>query len=429
MDTTLPRESTEKPVSCYLFQEFISATRELMNLDPHDPGLPQKVLECATQLAKAPKGLLLLADPENGVFTVAASLGLEAHFLRDYLYEPLTGLDRVGDPLVIPRWTRHEALTRVLPPSRTLALEIGIQGGRPGLLLLQPRGARRAEAATRLAPHLALALRNAQLVRDLKERNEELGRAAEELVRTEKLALLGRMAAQVAHQIRNPLSVIAGHAQLLLDSPECPAVASDAFTRILAQVRAADQVVRGLLELATPVVLEVAPMDLRSCMEAAAARLEGRARSQGVELRLALGPGLPEVWADARRLENCLMEIGSNALDAMPEGGRLAMVALSFGTRVELRVEDSGPGLDAGMRRAAFEPFSTTKAQGRGLGLYNVKRLCDAMGVEVRLGEGEGGSLRLSFPVGREKPRPLLDGLRLGPEPGARFGQEGAGRP
>jgi signal transduction histidine kinase len=381
-------------------------------------------------MAKASRALLLLKDRGTGAHHLAAGLGLSAVEVQAYLGEPLVGAADNRGGGEDPDFRDHPQLRRVFPPATALVEHLGEPGARIGILILD-RGAApsaRLRAAALLCGHLSLVLRNAQLVRDLNERNRQLTEATDSLVQAEKLALTGKMAATVAHQMRNPLSVIGANIQLLMgrraeDDPD-----TAVMQVLLEKVRETNETVHSLLDLARPLVLEMKLMGLQESLRTVARFVGPRCEARAVELRLAVMPGLPEVWADEQHLQRCLLDLCLNSVEAMPGGGSLVLAAVAFGGRLELRVEDSGPGISEEMRRELFEPFRTDKAKGHGLGLFNVKRACDAMGVELRVGdaEGRGTSFRMSFPISRTRPRPVLESVRFeGPET-MEFGAEGA---
>jgi signal transduction histidine kinase len=299
-------------------------------------------------------------------------------------------------------------------------------GARLGLLLLDLEGKAgpRRNATELLSQQLALLLRNAQLVKTLSERNRQLASATASLLHNEKLALTGKMAAAVAHQVRNPLSVIGANVQLLMSrrNPEDPEHA--VMEVLLEKVRETNATIHQLMELARPLVMQMARGRLEENISAVMRFVQPRCDGQGVELRIMVMPGLPDVWLDAQQLQRCLMDLCLNAVQAMPGGGRLVIAVVNFGTRVELRVEDTGPGISADMRASLFEPFSTNKTKNTGLGLYNVKRVCDAMGVEIKADQAEphGASFRLSFPVLKNQPQPILESVQLGSVREASFG-------
>jgi signal transduction histidine kinase len=409
-----------------LTAEYAEASHGLSAIAPNDPGLAQKALEWITRLGGVRRAMLLLRDRESGLHRLAASVGLTSKELEDYLQEPwvedresLEDTDSKESPL-------PGLLEALFPETRLLRKDLNEQEVRLGVLLLDVEDidAPRREACGLLASQLALVLRNAQLVKELSERNRQLATATASLVQSEKLALIGKMAATVANQMRNPLSVIGANVQLLQTKRPAEDPEYSVMQVLLEKVRETNATVHSLLDLARPLALDLRRVDLEDSVRTVVRFVGHRCEAQAIEMRLAVLPGLPQVWADEQQLQRCLLDLCMNAVQAMPGGGRLVVAAAAFGPRVELRVEDNGPGISAGMLQELFEPFCTDKAKGNGLGLYNVKRVCDAMGVEVVAAnvEPHGASFRLSFPVGPTRPQPILESVPFGRPQGAEFG-------
>jgi signal transduction histidine kinase len=434
MSPSKPTAGSSKAKGNALFPEFAMASHGLHAIEPTDPGLRQKALDVVVRFSQAKRGMLLLLEEDTGVYHLGASQGLEALQVQAYLEEPLVAqaAPREWESDIGDTAASHPLLGALFPPKTAVRAHLEEAGSRLGLLLLEldPKPGPRRNASELLAQQLSLLLRNAQLVKALSERNRQLATATASLLHNEKLALTGKMASAVAHQVRNPLSVIGANVQLLMSrrNPDDPDHA--VMEVLLEKVRETNATIHQLMELARPIQMQVQRAALEDSVQAVARFVRPRCESQAVELRIAVMPGLPEVWLDPQQLQRCLLDLCLNALQAMPGGGRLAIAAVGFGTRVELRVEDTGPGISAAARAELFEPFSTTKAKNTGLGLYNVKRVCDAMGVAVSVAESEpqGASFRLSFPVLRNQPPPILESVQLVPGREASFGGAGGER-
>jgi signal transduction histidine kinase len=207
---------------------------------------------------------------------------------------------------------------------------------------------------------------------------ENLERTQAQLVQSEKLASIGEMSAAVAHGLRNPLASLRAAAQLVQRHPEAPSSAEH-LKAIVEEVDRLDRRISHLLSFSRPApfhpLQESVPRLVQGLLPAFSKLLQER----GIELQLDLSPALPDVRVDPMQLEQALVEIVSNALDAMPQGGRLRIGASLNGDgkgagEVSIEITDTGPGIPDQVLPAVCEPFFTTRQEGTGLGLAIAKR-------------------------------------------------------
>jgi signal transduction histidine kinase/CheY-like chemotaxis protein len=261
---------------------------------------------------------------------------------------------------------------------------------------------------TSIADIAALALRSARLYGEATRAHAELAAAQDQLVRTEKLRAMGQMASGMAHDFNNVMSAILGRAQLLLARVEDPALRQ----WLLVIERAATDGARTVRRLQdfTRVRRDqpAEPVDLNRVVEETleATELSWRQellrRGIAIEVETALAPSRPVVSGDSAELREALTNVILNAVDAMPEGGRLRVETRPVGGGVELSVADTGTGIAAGIRERIFDPFFTTKGpKGTGLGLsmtYGILARHDGR-ITVESEEGAGTTFRIAFPV------------------------------
>jgi C4-dicarboxylate-specific signal transduction histidine kinase len=238
--------------------------------------------------------------------------------------------------------------------------------------------------------------RLAAKVVELQRTNAELASARESLLRSEKLATVGRLAAGVAHEVGNPLGAIGGYAELgraRLAARGGDAEVADWLERIAAETRRIDRTVRELLDFARPARPNLAPLALSASVEAALRLARVQPRFRDVEVGLALPPDLPPVLADDGRLGQLLLNLLLNAGDAMGGHGQLRIAARRSGNTVELEMADGGPGIPAEDLGRIFDPFFTTKppGEGTGLGLSVCHAIVESFGGEIAAGNREGG--------------------------------------
>lgn len=243
----------------------------------------------------------------------------------------------------------------------------------------------------RIGRHLAEAEEAAHV------RNETLRRLCSE----QRLATIGQLAGEVAHELNTPLSNILGYAQSALPAAHDPAL-RESLETIEAQARRAGQIVRDMLTAARAPVPSLQNIDLDAVCSAFVRLVTPLARKQGVSITLdAAGP--VKVHADASRVEQILFNLVSNAMQA---GARDIRLGLANTNPPGVSVSDDGPGLPESVCMRLFEPFVTTKpaGQGTGLGLAISQRLAREMGAELMLEPTPRGTcFHLSFrPIAKE---------------------------
>lgn len=210
---------------------------------------------------------------------------------------------------------------------------------------------------------------------------------------SEKLALIGRMAAGLAHEVRNPLGAIRGAAQLLGDElPE----GSRRFVRIIdAETQRLDTLVRKFLAMARREPPALAPVELSGLLARIIEAHRADPASARVRVHVA-GASRPSwVLVDADGLVQIVVNLLVNARDAVEGEGEiwLCLSDAPVDGRVRLTVRDSGPGIARSIADALFEPFSTTKPSGTGLGLALSRQVARSMGADLELGPGGAGAV------------------------------------
>jgi signal transduction histidine kinase len=223
----------------------------------------------------------------------------------------------------------------------------------------------------------------------------------EELGRAQQLAAVGETTSTVAHQIGTPLNLVSGHIQVLIEEqgPDSP------VTRRLQvaeeQIRKVTAIVAGLLDRSRR-HLEQAPVDLGHLLGRLCTLVEPALESAGVCLSFETEPAVP-IDADVAQLELALLNLISNALDAMPNGGRLMIRVASHADHVSVAVTDTGVGIPAELLGQIFEPWVTTKplGEGTGLGLSIARRVVTDHGgrISVRSEQGSGSTFVVELPI------------------------------
>ncbi len=240
----------------------------------------------------------------------------------------------------------------------------------------------------------------------LRQNVAKLDRTQAQLVQSEKLASIGEMAAAVAHGLRNPLASLRAAAQLVRRHPDSPS-SREHLDAIIEEVDRLDRRISHLLSFSRPAPYHPMPERLDRLVESLLPVFAQPMRERQVELEVDLPHDLPEVRVDPMQLEQALLELVSNALDAMPAGGRLRLGALAVnggpaGSEVVIEVSDTGGGIPANVLPSVCEPFFTTRQEGTGLGLAIAKRYVEQNGgrLEIDSSSGAGTTVRVRLPAG-----------------------------
>ncbi len=387
----------------------------------------------------------------TGALTVAT---VGVILLSARLTSPLSGTIYIGlllaADVVVFLWFGHYLVQRrVLKPiERMLAGVEAIAAGDYTAHL--PRAgtadmSRLAEAVDRMAERLiAHQAALAANVRSLEETNRELTAARDAMIRAEKMASVGRLAAGIAHEVGNPLGAILGYLGLIGRGAE--GARAELVHSAENEARRIDRIVRGLLDYARVRESHPRPMDVNGVIEQAVELITTQGRFGGIDVRLELDPALPAVVGDMYQLQQVMVNLLVNASDALGEtkdasilirtGSHLHQAAPHIPARrkddppgidyshrrrlfaagklprddaftpgsrvVDVAVIDNGPGIPPELIEQIFEPFVTTKDPGRGtgLGLAVCARLMEGMGGTIRAENGSerGAAFRLALP-------------------------------
>ncbi len=306
----------------------------------------------------------------------------------------LVAASAVGISLVLFTLLASVLAFQVLEPIRRLALEAG-RGRNPG------------EPANEVA---ALSRRVKGLIEDRNLTLTELERSRERLLQSEKMALVGKLAAEVAHTIRNPLTSIKMRLFSLERSLNLSPARREDLDVISQEMRHLDNIVKNFLEFARPPKLKMQVCNVSEIVDMSVQLLEKRFEHQGIRLERRRGVWLPNVYADPDAIKEVLVNLLLNACDAMKEGGSIAIseeegTAERMGRVVLVRVSDTGPGIPMHLWEKVWEPFFSTKEDGTGLGLAIALRTVEEHGgrLELRPPEGRGATFVMTLPVHTEE--------------------------
>jgi two-component system sensor histidine kinase HydH len=238
------------------------------------------------------------------------------------------------------------------------------------------------------------------IIRDL----GEIRRLQDEIRRKEKLAAVGRLAAGVAHEIRNPLSSLKGIASYFKNRSDEDSGDKDMAGVMIVEVDRMNRVISELLDFAKPTDIQRRTTDVNTLLEHSVRLIENEASTKGVSVSLDLNKQPLTAEIDSDRLSQCLLNLYLNALQSMEKGGRLSVKDyLMNDSYIVIDISDTGPGIEAKQVGQIFDPYFTTKAKGTGLGLAIVHKIIEAHdgNITVRSIIGEGTTFTLQIPVNK----------------------------
>ncbi|MCP3140783.1 sensor histidine kinase [Pyxidicoccus xibeiensis] len=246
-----------------------------------------------------------------------------------------------------------------------------------------------------------------QMARSLQAREAQLKAQAEALMRAEQLAAVGRISAQIVHEVRNPLSSIGLNVELLQDGLERASFASEEdsgevrelLSAVTREVDRLADVTEQYLRMARPPRPDLDPCDVTAVLDGVLDFTREELERAGVEVARDFAKDTPAVLADEGQLRQVFLNLLRNSREAMPGGGRLTVATTPQDGVVEVTVKDTGQGMTEEVRRHLFEPFFTTKEGGTGLGLAVSQQILQAHGGSLSCqsipGQGTAFVLRL----------------------------------
>jgi two-component system NtrC family sensor kinase len=245
--------------------------------------------------------------------------------------------------------------------------------------------------------------REVAILIERRQAEEDRLKLQEQLRHADRLATIGELAAGVAHELNEPLNNILGFAQLAKKSPGLPGQAGQDMEKVVIASLHAREIVKKLMLFARRMPPKKTQVNLNRLVEEGLYFLESRCAKEGIELKRSLSPDLPEITADPGQMTQVLVNLVVNAIQAMPQGGRLTVQTLAGKGYVSLIVEDTGIGMSEEVMKNLFVPFFTTKEldQGTGLGLPVVHGIVTSHGGSIRVDSqpGSGSRFEVKLPL------------------------------
>lgn len=321
---------------------------------------------------------------ENKITSARETIKARAEWIKALALVALVAVVLLGSLLA------YFLITHVLEPIRQLALETAGQ----------------TRSATSVADEVeALSARFQDLIQDVDQTKTKLKWSREHLQQAEKWALVGKLAAGVAHSVRNPLTSVK---MRLFSMERTLALTSDQkedFEVISEEIRHIDTIVGNFLEFSRPPKLKMQKVSPSDSVDMAIQLLRHRLESYEVKVEVQRKTRLPEITADPDQLKEVLVNLVVNACEAMVDGGSIKIseeenVDGNLGPVVVIKVSDNGPGVPGPIQEKLFQPFFSTKEEGTGLGLSIATRIVEEHGgwLDLRSKQGEGATFIITLP-------------------------------
>ncbi len=241
----------------------------------------------------------------------------------------------------------------------------------------------------------------------LERKNLQLREAQKEIIQSEKLASIGRLAAGIAHEIGNPAGIILGYIHMLKDSDTTEKERLDYLDRMESESERLNTIIKDLLDYAQPSSREIQKINLNEIIKSTYSLISYQKEFNNIKLVFHFDNALPDLYANEKQIKQLIVNLVLNARDAMPGGGTLTFSTSTDRTEEEDKivctVTDTGEGIAPENQGKVFDPFFTTKQQGKGtgLGLSNVHRIVELAGGKISFSStrGKGTAFTIIFPV------------------------------
>jgi signal transduction histidine kinase len=242
------------------------------------------------------------------------------------------------------------------------------------------------------------------LIEQLQATNRDLEAAQQGLIRSEKLAGVGRLAAGLAHEVGNPLQIVMGYAELLKQRADSDSL-DEILPRMDQELRRIHDILQRLLEFARPIRKDIVSCDVNALLKDCVSAISVREGFQNIEFEYQLDPELEPVRTEPDKMRQILVNLIFNSADAMSDPpGKIILRTRKAEKGVEIEVEDNGAGIPEEHLEKVFDPFFTTKEPGKGtgLGLAVCLGLVESLGgsIQIRAAEGHGTVVTVRQPQG-----------------------------
>ena len=265
----------------------------------------------------------------------------------------------------------------------------------------EPISDERVNTLTMFVNQASLAIENAETYKSLEDKIDQLTETQQRLIRSEKLAAIGSMSSYVAHEIRNPLVTIGGFAKTLSRFTFTDAKIKVNIDIIIEEVKHLEKILNNITDFAKPSKPEKIDVQLCEIMENTCLLMENYFQEKHITLQKKYETGVPEAPVDPTQIKQVFLNILMNAVESMPDGGKLDVKIKYIDGSVKIYIVDAGKGMKQGVLQNIYDPFFTTKPSGTGVGLSVSLKIIEDHGgtIDAISEQGKGTTMLLTLPI------------------------------
>ncbi len=393
------------------------ASRQLcsvLNLE----GLLESCLNVVANMMRSDRVSIMLVEPSSGEMVIKASRGINEEVVNNVRVRAGEGI--AGRVASLGRPLRDIDIEGYQPPHNYTSkafLSVPVCRKEKVIGVLNVTNRHNDESFSDderdllsiLANQAATGFENAELYTNLEKTLNQVKTTQDQLIRSEKLASLGQLAAGIAHEINNPLAIISGCAQLLsilaakkdkLTELDFKEINRDLAT-IIRETEHCGRLTENLLQFSRRSPQEAKPTDINELLKQTLSLVENQANLNKVKIIKKLAHGLPGIMVDHSQIRQVFLNMILNAAQAMPEGGEICIATRQAISSIEIIFQDAGVGIPEENLNSIFDPFFTTKKEGAGLGLFISQTIIERHkgSISVNSCVGEGTAFTISLPI------------------------------
>ena len=265
----------------------------------------------------------------------------------------------------------------------------------------EPISDERVNTLTMFVNQASLAIENAETYKSLEDKIDQLTETQQRLIRSEKLAAIGSMSSYVAHEIRNPLVTIGGFAKTLSRFTFTDAKIKVNIDIIIEEVKHLEKILNNITDFAKPSKPEKIDVQICEIMENTCLLMENYFQEKHITLQKKYETGVPEAPVDPTQIKQVFLNILMNAVESMPDGGKLDVNIESIDGSVKIYIVDAGKGMKQDVLQNIYDPFFTTKPSGTGVGLSVSLKIIEDHGgtIDAISEQGKGTTMLLTLPI------------------------------